>query len=65
MNISPEIQSSDLIEQIIRTTRMIDLHVDDAFMREQYKTLRRNFIQQLNDVLRDLHLELTELIEED
>ena len=63
-DVPPAIEASDLIEQIIRTNRMIDLHVDDVFMRKQYETLRQDFIQQLNDVLRDLGLELTELGEE-
>ena len=63
-SVPPAIQASDLMEQIIRVTAMIDLNVEDTFMREQYKTLQQDFIQQLNEQLRDLDLKLTELAKE-
>ncbi|WP_420459258.1 hypothetical protein [Neolewinella sp.] len=40
---------------------MIDLHVEDAFMREQYVSLRQDFLDQLNEVLQTFRLRPTEL----
>jgi hypothetical protein len=56
-----EIQASDLLEQIVKVNRMVDLHAEDPFMREEYQALKRDFMQQLNTVLRELRLQLTEL----
>ena len=60
-SVPPAIQASDLLEQIAKVNRMIDLHVEDAFMREQYVSLRQDFLDQLNEVLQTFRLRPTEL----
>lgn len=60
-NVPLEIQASDLLEQVVKANRMIELHTANPFMREQYVALKEDFMRQLNAVLRELQLELTDL----
>lgn len=62
-NIPPEIQASDLLEQIAEVNRMIDLHMENTFMREQYEVRRQDFLNQLNEVLVGFRLRLAALPE--
>ena len=61
-NVPLEIQASDLMEQVVRVNRMIELNSDDAFMQAQYRTLRKDFVDQLNTLLQSARLELTEVV---
>ena len=60
-NVPLEIQASDLMEQVVRVNRMIELNSDDAFMQQQYIALKKDFLSQLNALLQSVRLELTEL----
>ena len=60
-NVPLEIQTSDLMEQIVRVNHMIELHTDDAFMQAQYRALRKDFVDQLNALLQSVRLKLTEV----
>ena len=55
-------QASDLMEQVVRVNRMIELNANDDFMQAQYRALRKDFVDQLNTLLHSVRLELTEVV---
>lgn len=60
--IPPALQASDLLEQIDRVNRMIELHAEDDFMRRQYELRRQEFVDELNAVLQTFSLKPTEIV---
>lgn len=55
------IRLADLFEQIESVNRMIELHTGDAFMQQQYSTLREGFVRELKVHLRFFKLDLRQL----
>lgn len=49
-------RAADLLEQIDLVNPMIELHVDNDFMREQYPERKRKFVPELSDILRAYRL---------
>ena len=47
---------ADLVEQIQRIDKMIELHADTPFMRDQYKRRKQEWVDEFAQILRDLNL---------
>ncbi|MEM8525475.1 MAG: hypothetical protein AAGG68_12615 [Bacteroidota bacterium] len=51
----------DLLEQIEAVNEMIELHIDDEFMREQYEYRKRSFVKDLVELLAAFKIDRTDL----
>ncbi len=50
-NIPDEIRLSDLLEQIEKVNKMIDLHRGDEFMEGQYRHIKSRFVSEMQEIL--------------
>jgi len=50
--IPDDIRVSDLMEQIAKVNKMIDLHRGDEFMEGQYRYIKSRFVNELREILR-------------
>ncbi len=51
----------DLLEQIQSVDQMIELHQEDAFMRDQYQHRRDQFTQELGQILSEYKIKPSQL----
>lgn len=46
-----QIRINELLENIEKVNKMIDLHRGDAFMEEQYRYIKSRFVSELQEIL--------------